>query len=116
MWQVVHMAEQSAICDSLVRYQEREINRGLREQESAEQLLRIRTQELWVTQVEAANYKLALEKQETITTESVRIEKKSKSQWRGSAIGATIGGVAAGPFGAIGGALLGYIIGPIFKK
>lgn len=111
MWQIVNMAQQAASCDSLVRYQEVEINKMIQEQGSADQLLRIRTEELWLSQVEADTLRRAIKKQDQLTKASVSAMKAKKNKWEGAAIGATTGGLAFGPVGAGVGALAGYLVG-----
>jgi hypothetical protein len=83
---MVKLAQQAVACDSLVRYQEFEINKGLREQQSAEELLRIRTDELRASQAEVSSTQGLYQTQVGLTKEA----KKQKRKWVIIAIGGIV--------------------------
>jgi len=77
MRQMVKMAQEAAVCDSTVRYQENEINKGLKAQVSGDSLLDVRTKELQASQKEAA-LNIHLYDVETGLTQEA---KKQKWKW-----------------------------------
>ncbi len=71
------MAQQAATADSVIRYQEVEINKGVKAQIASDSLLDIRTKELISERKESGNWKGAYDTQYKIT----EIEKKQKRKW-----------------------------------
>lgn len=90
IWKIVHMAQQAASCDSLVHYQENEINKGIKAQASIDSVLSIRTREKTLSSLEAWQYHRLYNTQIGLT----KVEKKKKMKWFWIATGGLVLSVA----------------------
>lgn len=90
MWGLIKIAQNAAICDTLVAYQAKEISKGLKAQASSDSLLDVRTQELENSKSQGKEKDALYDNQVALTGE----EKKQKHKFFWWAVGATILAVA----------------------
>jgi len=82
VWRLVKLAKQAESCDSLVKYQEKEIRIGLRLQEAADSLIQVKQQKINISEAETLLWIDRYNNQCQLT----KIEKKRKRKWRVIAI------------------------------
>lgn len=87
--QLVKIALQAQSCDSLARYQEIEINKGIRLQTSSDSLAEAYKKDLRLTNSELDKWRTRYSNQVALT----KIEKKKKRKWIFIAIGAAALGI-----------------------
>lgn len=75
---MVNVAKQAQSCDSLVRYQEKEIVAGIRIQDACDSVIIIRQRQLDLASQEAIAWKERYKNQK----EKTRLERKRKRNWR----------------------------------